>query len=276
MGCFSFVQTLHIRRFHAHLVVHDFTALQSRAAWYYRCSTECAMRVLVVLVVLSGCHAGGGTAAPDAGPGGGSDSDAGTGPGLFVTWDDNPRLPGPLTSDIDVSYVSFQIRNFQLLADSGSVNRAGYLLTWSALMRPTQESFAGAPAGVYSRVAIELGGTQVGYTTQIQGVWHDHSGGGGGGPGPGGGGGGGDTATPFLIQDHQSLPISFACSEELGATAATAFGVRLDLRDAISQIDFQNLPKNADGTLVLDNTNAQMTDFRTRLGKAFDIEDGDN
>ncbi|HET9623112.1 MAG TPA: hypothetical protein VFP84_17185 [Kofleriaceae bacterium] len=230
---------------------------------------------------------------PDAGGGSGGGSDAAGGPGLFVTWDDNPRVPGPLTSDIDVTSVSFQIRNFQLLADAGSVNRAGYLLNWSPSMRPTQEMFSGAPAGVYSRVAIELGGAQVGYATQIQGVWHDHrggggggggggpgpGGGGGGGPGPGGGGGGGgndDTPTPFLIQDRKSLPISFACSEEVEATASTSFGVRLDLRDAISHIDFTRLAKNGDGTLVLDNASDQMADFRDRLSRAFDIEDSDD
>jgi hypothetical protein len=218
------------------------------------------MRLLAVLVVLTGCHTGGGTAVPDAG---GNGSDAGSaGPGMFITWQTRPQLPGELGNDINLSNVSFQVKSFQVVADSGTVEHPSYLLTWSALMQPQQEVFAQAPAGMYSRVTIELGGAQVAYTTQIQGTWRD-----------GGGGGGGDT--PFLIQYRKARTISIACDEELEATVPKSFAVRLDLRNAVSGIQFDKLSKNGDGVLVLDESSDQMPEFLKKLDEAFEIEDGD-
>jgi hypothetical protein len=215
------------------------------------------MRLLGVLVVFAGCH-GGGMATPDAGAGSGS-SDASSGRlGLFVAWEMNPSLPGALSDSIMVSDVELQLRNFQLVGDAGNATRSKYLLTWNDVTEPLEDTFPDAPAGVYSKVAIDMGSTGLAtYTYQILGMWR------------------GDPqvpATPFKIEDHSPLTILLPCDRTLTAAGSSEVAVRIDLRAAVSSIAFNKLD-SSDGVLVLDDGNPdELDDFRQRLQDAFRIE----
>lgn len=244
------------------------------------------MRVLAVLLVLAGCHSGGGTGVPiDSGSGSGTDSGGpGGSPGMYVAWQANPPLPGEVTSDIAVSEVTFEIKNLQILGDAGAPYTGAHFVTWGAA-QPDRESFPTAPAGVYSKVSVELGGTLSTTTVEIKGTVHLSGGGGGGGgpgphvitngPGPGGGGGGGsDDNQAFIITETKPFMLSISCDEELEADAPKSFGIRVNLSDTLSKINFANLAKDASGTLVLDEANTlEYPGFHSRLLQAFSIND---
>jgi hypothetical protein len=212
------------------------------------------MRLLGVLVIFTACH-GGGMEAPDASAGDADGSDHGL--GILVAWQASPALPGALNDKITISDVSFQLKNFQLLADAGGATHAKYLLTWSSLTEPPQDSFPDAPAGVYSKVSLDMGGTLVDYAYQLHGTWKDD----------------GNEARQFLIEDHAPFTVDLDCHKVLVAAGSAELAVRIDLRDALNGVDFDRVEEQ-DNVLVLDNGNApQLGLFRDRLQRAFKIGD---
>jgi hypothetical protein len=209
------------------------------------------MRFLGCLILLVGCHIGG-AVVPDTpdDPGDGSQR----GLGIFVDWRAEPSLPGTLTDEITVSEAMFQVDHFQLLADAGSVTRARYLLTWDAESEPQQDAFPDAPPGVYSKVALVMMGGNLGEDAfRIRGTWRDN-----------------DLTIPFEVSDINQLSISLDCDETLPAGGSASVAIRLDLRDAISGIDFTSLGLD-DGVLELKDGPGLIT-FRSRLQQAFTLD----
>ena len=216
------------------------------------------MRLLGVFVVFAGCHSGS-MAMPDAKIGGDDAPSAGL--GIFVAWESNPSLPGPVSQDLTVSDVTFQLKSFQLLGDAGDAIRSKYLLTWSSLTEPLEESFPDAPAGVYSKVTLDFGGSIVDYSYQIHGTWKDDF-----------GGGGGRAPRPFKIEDHAPLTAVLDLSTTLVAAGSAEVAIRLGLADALKGIDFHKVNTD-EGVLVLDEDNPdQLNPFRSRLQRAFQID----
>jgi hypothetical protein len=210
------------------------------------------MRLLGILVVFAACHSGG-MAGPDASAGG-DVSDQGL--GIFVAWDASPPLPGPVSDKITVTDVSFQLKSFQLVADAGGGTHTKYFLTWSSLSEPSVDAFPDAPAGVYSKVSLDMGGTLVDYAYQVRGTWKDD----------------GNEPKQFLIEDHAPFTVDLDCHKVLMAAGSAKLAVRMDLRDTLNGIDFDRLEEH-DDMLVLDNGNAlQLGPFRDRLQHAFDID----
>lgn len=210
------------------------------------------MRQLGVLLLLSAC----GEPAPELLDASDATTDTpSSGLGIFVVWEASPELPGSVTKDLVVADVTFQLRNLELLADSGSAVRSKYLLAWSAQTEPMQETFPDAPAGVYSQVSLDLGGNLANYAYQIHGTWKDDR----------------SDEHLFRIEDRSPLNISFDCNKLLIPAGATEVAVRMDLRDALDNIDFDRLDERG-GTLVLDNGSPQLGGFRNRLQRAFVVE----
>jgi hypothetical protein len=211
------------------------------------------MRLLGILVVFAACHPGG-MEGPDASAGGdGSDQ----GLGIFVAWEASPPLPGPVSDKITVTDVSFQLKSLQLVADAGGGTHTKYFLTWSSLSEPPVDAFPDAPAGVYSKVSLDMGGTLIDYAYQVRGIWK----------------GDGDGPKQFLIEDHAPFTVDLDCHKVLMAAGSAKLAVRIDLRDTLNGIGFDQLDEH-DNMLVLDNGNVlEMGPFRDRLQRAFGIHE---
>lgn len=210
------------------------------------------MRFIGCLILLMGCHTGG-VVVPDTPgePGDGSQH----GLGMFVDWRANPSLPGTLTDELTVSEAMFQVDHFQILADAGNVTRSRYLLTWEAETNPPQDIFPDAPPGVYSKVALVMMGGNLGEDAfRIRGTWRDNG-----------------ITIPFEVSDINQLSISLDCDETLPAGGSASVAIRLDLRDAISGIDFTSLGLDDDGVLELKDGPGLIT-FRSRLQQAFTLD----
>jgi hypothetical protein len=213
------------------------------------------MRFIGVLMVFAGCQSGG-TAMPDT-PEGTHD---GQGPqlGMFVSWNAQPALPGPLTDKITVSEATFQLNHFQIVADSGNSMHSRYLLAWSSGMAPSQEAFHDATAGVYSQASLDLGGTLVNYAYRIRGMWA------------------GDKAPrPFEIRDDQPLTVTIDCNKMLAAAGWTDIAITVDLRGALGSINFKDL-EDEEGLIEITNQGSHMgalQAFRGHLQDAFKSQD---
>lgn len=206
------------------------------------------MRHLGLLWMIAACHEAG-TPAIDAPDGPGANA------GLFVTWGARPRLPGPLTASITLSQVTFGIDRFEVQSDAdGGTSRARYPLTWSAGATPVPETFPDAPSGLYSRVAITLGG-YYDNAYEIEGTWLDRG-----------------KTKPFRIVDRGTLKTSFELSATLAAGGAATIGIDIELADAVGGLDFHRLDDD-DGELELLTGDPQLVGFRKRLADAFRIAD---
>jgi hypothetical protein len=215
------------------------------------------MRLLGVLVVLAACHtSGGGQHTPDAAT---DDADGGGGRlGLFVAWEPDPQVPGPLTKDITTSEVAFAIRSLQFLSDVGDASRGNLSLRWNSEIEPLETTLPTAPAGLYSQISIHLGGgSDAAY--RIIGTWHDDD--------------GGETRT-FRIEDTAQTFVMLDCAKLLAAAGSTEVAIKIDLRDALGQVRFDGLPKDETGTYVLDQqTDAvQLAELRKRIPLAFRLD----
>jgi hypothetical protein len=209
------------------------------------------MRFIGILWVIAGCDFRS-AAGPDA-PGE-PRHDAQPRLGMFVTWGASPMLPGALTDKLVVSSATFQLDHFQIVADAGGVMRSNYLLAWDQEAVPQPDAFPDAPPGLYSKIALAMTGGNFGdYSYRIRGTWGD------GGP-----------PKPYEIRDQAPLSISFDCDEVLAAAGSATIAIKVDLRDAISGIDFTNVNEE-DGVLELDE-GAELLGFRSRLQDAFKLD----
>ena len=216
------------------------------------------MRLLGVLVVVAACGGGGPSAAPpDAAPDG-SDGDGGR-LGLFVAWEPNPQVPGPLTNDLTTSEVALQVRSLQFLSDIGDATRNNFTLRWNDQSEPLETTLPNAPAGLYSQVLIHLGGgTDSAY--RIIGTWRDDNHGG--------------AIKTFRVEDTMSVGISLDCHKLLAAAGSTEIAIKIDLRDALGAVRFDNLMKDETGAYVLDPQSdpVQMNAFRMQMESAFRLD----
>ena len=209
------------------------------------------MRWIGALLVIAACHEGG-TAVTDGPTGTDGTMIA---PGLYVAW--KAALPGALTERITVSEVTFDVERFEVLGDStGGTSRSRFELTWSSSATPEDEVFRDAPPGVYSQIALTLGGGFSQDAYEIRGTWRNGSG----------------EARRFKIEDRQALRMSLELSETLAAGGAATIGIEVELTDAIAEIDFRDLDED-DGVLELKTGHPQMQGFRSRLQRAFRLDD---
>lgn len=212
------------------------------------------MRLLGVLMVFTGCQAGG-SVMPDT-PVGTTDGSQ-HGLGMFVSWNARPALPGMVSDKLTISEATFQLNHFQIVADSGNSMRSKYLLAWSAGMAPSQEMFPDATAGVYSKASLDLGGSLVGYAYRIRVTWNDDKG-----------------PKPFEIVDVVPLTIVLDCNQVLAAAGSAEIAIKVDLRNALNNINFKDL-EDEDGTIEINNTHnmGALQAFRTHLNDAFKSDD---
>lgn len=213
------------------------------------------MRSLGVLLLIAGCRFEGSDA-----------TDAGADPdmqppvthGMSVTWQARPALPGAVTDRITVTSAVFQLEHLQLVSDAGAderTTRSRYQLEWRAGVSPPEEKFPDAPIAVYQRVSLDLRpDVQPPFSYQIAGTWRDED----------------DEIKQFRIADAGLIDIPIDCDVALQAGGSGSVEVRVDLREALGNVDF-NAVQEKDGVLLLLG-GPQMMQFRTRLRKAFEID----
>ena len=213
------------------------------------------MRSIGVMLVCLGCHAGG-ILQPDSGivPDG-----SGPGLGMSVIWDADPALPGSVTDRVTVTDADFQIDHLQLLSDAGADDRtihSSYQLRWSASTTPSPEMFPDAPVAVYQKISLDLRpGFRAQYAYEIQGTWRDSD----------------DDLKPFKIVDTMGLSIPIECSVVLHAGDRASIEIRVDLRDALDNVDFAHVNEQ-DGVRLLAG-GPQLADFHGRMMRAFKLEE---
>ena len=179
--------------------------------------------------------------------------------GMSVTWDADPALPGNVTDKVAVTVASFQIDHLQLLSDAGAdehTTRSSYQLRWDSHTTPTKEVFPDAPVAVYQRISLDVRpGFLSPFAYEIDGTWRDS----------------GEDPKPFKIIDTMALSIPIDCSVALPVGGMGSVSVRVDLRDALSNIDFTRVG-DQDGMLLLTG-GPELTNFHDRLTRAFRLDD---
>jgi hypothetical protein len=222
---------------------------------------------LLALMVFAACRAGEG-AMPDAPVDDGGTGSDGPGPevGIFVTWRADPGLPGEITGQISVTEATFQIDHLQLVGDAGvdgRTTRMKYLLTWDSGRRPSQENFPLAPVGVYSKINLVMStGNLNDSLYEIRGTWTDTD----------------TSAAPrsFRIRDSGGpLSVSVDCDETLPAAGWARVAMKLDLRDALENVNFKMLAGPGNDEIDL-RDGPQLMMFRARLRQAFEAEEGED
>jgi hypothetical protein len=223
------------------------------------------MRFLGALLVFAACHSGGGVspevdASPDGPP---VDTDASpSGRGLWVTWRADPALPGIVTDKVTVTDATFQMDRLQVIGDAGSgdarTTHSKYLLTWNAQGKPAQERFPDAPVGVYSKIlAVMMPGSLGESAYEIHGTWMNSS----------------SQPIPFEIRDRVLVSLSIDCDEDLPAAGSAMLGIKVDLKDALNSVKWEDIVPD-DGVLEVEGP--QLLQFRDRLKKAFKLDENDD
>jgi hypothetical protein len=217
------------------------------------------MRLFWSLLVIAGCQPGS-VAGPDAPevPGDGSAARR----GLFIEWRATPAVPGPLTDRLTVADATFRLDHFQVTSDAGSTSttRMRYVLAWSSRGEPAQEVFPEAPAGVYSKVSLAMMADRPAeYAYRIEGTWRA----------------GDDTIVAYDIKDRMPLMLAFDCDKTLSAGGAATLTINLDLEAAIEGIDFDRLWEEGQ-TLIEIADGPELREFRDRMKRAFEIEEGED
>jgi hypothetical protein len=221
------------------------------------------MRFLGALLVFAACHSGGpvspgADASPDGPP---IDTPLPPTVGLWVTWRADPALPGNVDGKITVTDATFQMDRLQVIGDAGTDARtthSKYVLAWNAQGKPAQERFPEAPVGVYSKIlAVMMPGSLGESAYEIHGTWMNS----------------GSQPMPFEVRDRLAVSLSIDCDEDLPAAGSAMLGIKVDLRDALNSVKWEDIvPDNG----VLEVDGPQLMQFRDRLKKAFKLDENDD
>ena len=188
--------------------------------------------------------------APDSQP----TSDAGgDSHSLLITWVASPAIPGAINNSVTVTSASFTLARIQAIGDAGGDSRDDLVLGWALESSPPAIVLPDAPSGIYSKVTLAIdGGTALDIAYQIEGTAKVNG-----------------QPTPFEIHDRNAIDIEVKDFDVTLPPVGTAtLGIKLDLRDALGNLDFQSLDMD-DGKLTLDTSDPQMPDFRSDLKQAF-------
>ena len=215
------------------------------------------MRSIGVLLVIAGCHTGG----PMMIDGGvGSDPDGPKGAlGLTISWNADPELPGPVTDKITVLDATFQLEYLQLVSDVGADDRTThprFQLHWSDNGMPDDDVFPDAPVATYQKISISMRSGQLQPAYQIQGTWRDDD---------------EHETKPFVIVDNvPMLTIPIDCDEMLSAGGSVMIPIRMDLKQAIGNVDFGKFTPQ--GPLLVLSSGPELMSVRGKLMRSFVLD----
>lgn len=192
------------------------------------------MRVtLGSLLVLAACgdSPGGGTPTSDAAASldGATSSDAQPSPGLTVTWDAQPSIPGPFGSGVSISSATFKLARLEVIGDTGSTvetTETNFMVAWSATQFPFPISFPLAQPGLYSKVSLQIDGGGAAPSYEILGTVVI-----------------GGSTEPFKITDTAVLQADIDGYDiSLMAGRSKEVPIHVDLQDVLGSVNFSMLP----------------------------------
>jgi hypothetical protein len=210
------------------------------------------MRLLLGCLVLMGCHSDD-TATPPADSGSPVSDGPAQSHGLSIAWHASPALPGPVRTDLIVTSATFKLARVQAVGDAGGDERTNIDLTWAPRVpAPSPVELLSAPTGIYSKVTLDIDAGLLDAAYQINGTCNVAG-----------------TTRMFEIRDRDQLDIQInGFDQTLQPGGEATLVVDVDLKDALEGIDYEHLDDQG-GTLVLDNNDPQMSNFRDHLKDAF-------
>ena len=215
---------------------------------------QALVRALVLLLVggaATACHVSD-PGTPDA-PTTTDGSDTG-GPGLTLKWETKAPIPGAVDTDLTVTSMLYRMHALSVIGDAGSLMQNTFQLAWSDANHPPALTFADAPTGLYSKIALLADGNLIDYSYEIYGTVVVS----------------GETHQ-YKIHDRSPVGITLDTSLMLEPGGGATVNVRLDIEQALHDLDFSMLTNDA-GVLELDTFDNQMGDFRTRMmSQVFDV-----
>lgn len=195
------------------------------------------------------------TACKTTPPGPGPDGGLPMGAGVAVSWRSTPpAFPASLEDNLVVNDVTFQAGSLDVVGTAGPgdprTTEQNFQLTWGASGGPMPVTFADAPSGPYSGLALVLDGHFVTSAISIHGTYNN---------------------LPFTIDDRSPFSVSLQLDRTLEAGGSVDIGVKIDFHDAITSIDWENAPID-DGThYEIDGSLLQS--FLSKLAEDIQIDD---
>lgn len=167
----------------------------------------------------------------------------------------------PSTTDgVTIERARFALDNLRVVGDAGpgdprttaSTLELGF--AWSASeQRPGAITFDDAPPGLYSQVALVIDGNTSSDSYEIRGrviVDSDEK--------------------EFRIEDNNPLAFNVGVDEMLNAGESATIQLRINFKHALDAVDWDTVESD-DGRLQLEDGDAQMGTFRTKLIESFEI-----
>lgn len=213
------------------------------------------MRIVLGALLLVACGGEG----PDTQPwllDGSVAGDGGGQQGLHVSWDADPALPAQIEDIITLTSATFQVKRLQVIGDAGagpSTTRTDFEAAFTERGElPPHVVFPGAPAGLYSKVRLDLDANEH-PAYELTGTVRI-----------------GETVEPFRISSKDDLTIEIdGYSVALPPGQEATIPIELDLRDTLADIDYSALPVR-DGERVLDDADPQRATVRDNVRDAFE------
>ncbi len=206
----------------------------------------------IALVVLAGCPIGGDDQVdPDAS----GDGNAGTS-GLTVTWAVAPAVPGPVSADVSVRELRLEASSLRVIGDSAPpgdarTSRTSLDLRWRSEQAPAAVELAAAPAGLYSRLEIGVGGSDEHLT--IKGDARV-----------------GGTVYPFEIEDERQHALTLSMALALAPGQHATIPVTVDVAVILAAVPFDQLSTD-NGTLVFDDDDPRLDALWSAIDRAVTV-----
>jgi hypothetical protein len=213
------------------------------------------IRCAVVAGMLLGCGPGGIGPQDDTQ----DPKDAPPGPaGLIVEWSSAPSIPSP-AGTVTIEKARFIMASLRVVGDAGpgdprtTQNNMVLGFAWSSPeQQPTAITFNDAPTGRYSQVALSFdGGTNEAYEIRGQVTV-------------------GSNDIEYRIEDDKPLAFNVPIDTMVMPGEMATVKLKINFTAALSVIDFPNLDMS-DGRYELQDGDAQMPMFRTKLIESFEV-----
>jgi hypothetical protein len=217
------------------------------------------IRCVFVTGLLTGCNPGGIGSQDDA-----PDIDAPVGPSaLRLTWSSTPTdWPGSNGNGLTIEKARFSMSSLRIVGDASpgdprtTIDDMMMGFAWDTDgQRPTDIDFDNAPTGLYSQVAIVFDRPTSGsnnYSYEIEchvdmGIDKD-----------------------LRIRDDKQLTFNVDVDEMVSPGESAVIALRINFLHAIESLNFNTLDSD-NGRLELEDGDAQMPAFRTKLIESFEV-----
>ena len=211
------------------------------------------MVVLAVAAVsLTGCP-GEDTGTPDGGTDGGTQ-------GLTLRWRAVPGVPSG-EDNPNVTRATFRIRSLKIIGDAApgdaATSRENLELEWRSGKAPTPLLFDQAPPGKYAKIDLIFRGDGKD-TYELSGMARRNG-----------------TDYPYELEDSGQFSISvpLPSSTTLAPGGSLTLGVRIDIRDIVKDLNFDNARLEAGKLIIDDETPSVLAAARAALVKAIHFDE---